>query len=66
MKDINKSPTLSKQIATLKTSGWTFKYGEGGKGTFADRSDKTIVIDPKMAGNHPQLLMSHEVGHAIR
>ncbi len=68
MKDVDKSPTLSKQITTLKSSQWTFKYGEPGKGTFADRQDKTVVIDPQMADNHPQLLtlLSHEVGHAIR
>ncbi len=68
MKDINKSPTLSKQITDLKKAGWTFKYGTPGKGTFADRSTKTVVIDPNMANDRSQTLMllSHEVGHAAR
>lgn len=68
MKDINKSPTLTKEIADLQSAGWTFKYGTPGAGTYADRSTKSVVIDPNMADDHPTMLtlLSHEVGHAIR
>jgi len=68
MKDIEKSPLLTQQIATLKSSGWTFNYGTPGKGTFANRANKTVVIDPQMADKPSVLLtlLSHEVGHAIR
>jgi uncharacterized Zn-binding protein involved in type VI secretion len=68
MKDVDKSPLLAGQIKTLTAAGWTFKYGTPGGGTFAKRSDRTVVIDPKMADNQPTLLtlLSHEVGHAVR
>ncbi|MEO6804282.1 MAG: PAAR domain-containing protein [Granulicella sp.] len=67
MADVNKSPTLTKQIADLKAAGWTFKYGTPGAGTYADRSTKTVVIDPNTSDNPTMLtLLSHEVGHAVR
>ena len=68
MKEIDKSPLLSSQIDSLKKAGWKFKSGIPDKGTFADRSNNTVTIDPKMASDTPTLLMllAHEVGHAMR
>jgi type VI secretion system secreted protein VgrG len=65
---LNKSPTLQKEWAALEDKGWKVKFGEAGKGSFADRNGTppTIVLDPNQR-NNPSLLaetFSHEVGHA--
>ena len=63
---LKETPTLSGQIAKLKKNGWKFKTGTAGKGTFSDRTTKTVTIDPNDT-KHPVSLMqsvSHEVGHA--
>ena len=68
MAEIDKSPLLKGQMASLQQQGWTFKSGTPGKGTFADRSTKQVVIDPSMAKDPATELtyLSHEVGHAVR
>lgn len=63
---LKNSPTLSKQLEQLQKDGWSIKYGESGKGSFATE-DKNITIDPNMASS-PELLtqtVAHEVGHAM-
>jgi hypothetical protein len=67
-KEIAQSPTLSKQITALTKSGWVFKYGKQGGGTFADRTSSTITIDPAESKKPEVLLesLAHEAGHASR
>jgi uncharacterized Zn-binding protein involved in type VI secretion len=64
---LKNSPTLSKQLEQLQKDGWSIKYGESGKGSFASKASKSITIDPNRASS-PELLtrsVSHEVGHAM-
>jgi type VI secretion system secreted protein VgrG len=63
---IEKSPTLKKDLKDLQDDGWTVKNGDPGKGSYADRASKTIVLDGNLQ-NDPNALvqtLSHEVGHA--
>ena len=64
---IKKSDTLANNLAVLQSQGWTIAYGVAGKGTFANRSTKQIVVDPNQAGNPAAVVQSiaHESGHAL-
>lgn len=66
-KIMDKSPTLSKNVADLKKSGWTIKYGEKGKGSYTDSESKTIVFDPEEKSDPKMLVqtLAHESGHAL-
>lgn len=62
-----KSPTLEHDLQALQKQGWSIQYGGKGKGTFADRSKKSIHVDPSHKG-HPLTLLqylAHEAGHAM-
>jgi uncharacterized Zn-binding protein involved in type VI secretion len=65
---VAKSPTLSKQLKDLQEKGWKIEFGQAGKGTFANRAEKKIVVDPDQQGHVPDMLTSlaHEAGHASR
>jgi uncharacterized Zn-binding protein involved in type VI secretion len=64
---IAKSDTLSNNLQVLLSQGWTISFGTAGNGTFADRSTKSIVVDPNGSGNPPSVVQSlaHESGHAL-
>lgn len=62
-----KSPTLEHDLQALQKQGWSIQYGAQGKGTFADRTKKSIHVDPSHKG-HPLTLLqylAHEAGHAM-
>lgn len=61
-----KSPTLERKLTKLQDDGWTIRYGTAGKGTFADRGKKEIVIDANSKGKPLSIVQSlaHESGHA--
>ena len=63
---VAKSPTLSGNLDALKKDGWTIKTGDPGKGSFTDKSAKTITIDPNEAGDPAAVAqtLAHESGHA--
>ena len=63
---VAKSPTLSGNLDALKKDGWTIKTGDPGKGSFTDKSAKTITIDPNQAGDPAAVAqtLAHESGHA--
>lgn len=64
---VAKSPTLTANIDELKKAGWTIEYGEAGKGSFADRTKKTIVVDPNEKDSPATVTqtLAHESGHAL-
>lgn len=61
-----KSPSLQTDMQSLKDDGWKFRYGTAGGGTFANRTDKEIVVDMNEKGHTADVVqsLSHEVGHA--
>ncbi len=61
-----KSPTLQKQLEELQKDGWKIVYGKPGGGSFADRSTKTITLDPNGKGDTAGTVqtLAHEAGHA--
>jgi uncharacterized Zn-binding protein involved in type VI secretion len=64
---IAKSDTLTSNLQVLLSQGWTISYGTAGGGTFADRSTKSIVVDPNDSGNAATVVqgIAHESGHAL-
>ena len=64
---MEKSPTLKGNIEALQKQGFTISYGEKGKGTFVDKTKKTIVIDANKQGDPMSVIksLSHESGHAL-
>jgi type VI secretion system secreted protein VgrG len=64
---IDKSPTLKIDIKQLEKDGWDIKYGEAGKGSYADRETLEIVIDESEKGNAGRIVqtLAHEKGHAL-
>ena len=64
---MNQSPTMLADVKALTAKNWRAKYGAAGGGTFADRSNKMIVIDPSYKSNPNGLVqaLSHEIGHAL-
>jgi len=63
----SQSPTLSNNITQLKRDGWTIKYGDAGKGTYADKTKKLIVVDANDKKKPAAVVQSlaHESGHAL-
>jgi type VI secretion system secreted protein VgrG len=61
---LNKSPTMQKDWKDLQAKGWKIREGEAGKGTYADRDRKTIVVDPNDKANPAVVAQSiaHEAG----
>ena len=62
------SPTLLAQLNRLADEGYTFEWGEPGKGTFFDSTNKRIVIDGNRRGEPPEATvasLAHEGGHGI-
>lgn len=64
---IIQSPTLVANLINLTNAGWTVQAGTAGGGTFANRTDHTITIDPNEINNPTQCTQSlaHESGHAL-
>lgn len=60
-----KSPTLLKQLEQLEKDGWTFKEGPAGKGSYADRTKKTIVVEKGRSAEDALGTIAHESGHAL-
>ncbi len=62
----SRSPTLRSTLETLQADGWTVVWGTAGGGSFADRSAKTITVDPNGQGDAAGLVqtLAHEAGHA--
>lgn len=63
---VEKSPTLQKDIESLKKDDWNIVYGPEGQGSYADRATKTITLDGNLR-NDPlsaTQVLAHEVGHA--
>ena len=67
-KMVAKSPSLTKDLETLKKDGWKIVYGAPGKGSYVDESavPPTITIDGGKKGDPVSATRSlaHEVGHA--
>ena len=61
---VDKSPTLKKQLGELHDDGWKVKQGDPGKGSFADRKNKEIVLDPNLPKDQQTQVLAHEAGHA--
>jgi type VI secretion system secreted protein VgrG len=63
---VSLSPSLSSDVNSILKAGWTFSKGLPGKGSFARRDTKTIVIDPDDVNDTRTLVqtLAHEVGHA--
>ncbi len=64
---VEKSPTLKSNVEQLQKDGWTIEYGEAGKGTYADKTQKKIVVDSNKKGDDEGVARSlaHESGHAM-
>lgn len=60
------SPSLQAQLRELQSQGWNVVWGTAGGGSFADRSTKTITVDPNGQNDSAGLTqtLAHEVGHA--
>ncbi|WP_280467600.1 MFS transporter [Nocardia cyriacigeorgica] len=44
---VAKSPTLLTRLAELRSAEWAFAYGPAGKGSYADRDNRTLNIDSR-------------------
>ncbi|KJN28582.1 type IV secretion protein Rhs, partial [Enterobacter hormaechei subsp. xiangfangensis] len=66
VKEINKSPTLQKQLKDLKDKGWAIQPGAAGGGSYADTNNKLIVMDPEHMEDTATTVqtLAHEAGHA--
>ncbi|WP_034912068.1 hypothetical protein [Erwinia sp. 9145] len=64
---VSKSPTLSRDLDTLDKRRWLIKEGPAGKGTFADRSNKSVNIDSNELTQPERAVqaLSHEIGYAL-
>ena len=62
----SQSPSLQKDLQTLKDDGWMVDYGAAGSGSSANRKDKKISLDGNLKGNPSEAtqVLAHEVGHA--
>ncbi len=58
------APQLKADIQALEGAGWKVEAGTAGKGSYADRTTKTIVIDANAQYGDAVSVLSHEVGHA--
>jgi len=65
---VAKSPTLTNNLNELLsgTPGWEIKFGKAGEGTYVDKDNQELVIDPNQKGNTAEIVQSlaHESGHA--
>ena len=63
---ISKSPSTVKNLEELKANDWKIREGTAGKGTFTDRDNKIIYIDPNNKQNINYIVgaIAHEGGHA--
>ncbi len=63
---VSKSPLFTNKVKGLSEKGWTFKYGEAGKGSYCQRGTKTIVIDSRKKDDPRAIAgtLAHEAGHA--
>jgi uncharacterized Zn-binding protein involved in type VI secretion len=61
------SPTLQQNLKDMKSQGWTVEYGEAGKGSYASRNEKKVVIDSNDKGKPEAVVqtLAHESGHAL-
>ncbi|HBM2786868.1 TPA: type VI secretion system tip protein VgrG, partial [Enterobacter hormaechei subsp. xiangfangensis] len=66
VKEINKSPTLQKQLKDLKDKGWAIQPEAAGGGSYADTNNKLIVMDPEHMEDTATTVqtLAHEAGHA--
>jgi len=63
---INNSPLISRDIRRLQNEGYTIEYGDPGAGSFVDRDQQRIVIDPNTPSTEAVARsLAHEVGHAV-
>ncbi|MFE3543421.1 WXG100 family type VII secretion target [Nocardia sp. NPDC059177] len=63
---INRSNTLTAQLAQLTGDGWSIEYGKEGEGSYTVGRDKKIVLDGSLR-NNPEAttqVLAHEAGHA--
>ena len=60
----NKSPTLQKQLEHLEGNDWRIVHGKPGEGSYCDKRNTRIVIDPGLEGAQATGVVAHEVGHA--
>lgn len=44
---VAKSPTLLTRLVELRSAEWAFAYGPAGKGSYADRDNRTLNIDSR-------------------
>ncbi len=58
------APQLKADIKALENAGWKIEAGEAGKGSYANRATKKIVIDANEKGAEAASVIAHEVGHA--
>jgi hypothetical protein len=63
---VAKCPQFQKIIEDLQKKGWKIEYGDAGKGTYASKKDKKIVVDTNKKGDIAKVVgsLAHEVGHA--
>jgi hypothetical protein len=64
---IKKSSILENDLKQLEDDGWEIKYGEAGKGSYANKNTKVIVIDESKKGSSGEIAqaLAHEKGHAL-
>jgi hypothetical protein len=60
-----KSETLKTNIVKLQAANWKIKVNAPGKGSFCDKVNKTIAIDPSDPLDEALGGLAHETGHAL-
>lgn len=65
--EIAKCPKFADNLKKLQGEGWSFEYGDAGKGSYCDKAAKKIVIDSNKKDNTAKVMetMAHESGHAM-
>ena len=61
---VQKSPTLSSQIAVLENKKFTISPGTAATGSATDTNRHTIAIGPQATDAETAAMIAHEVGHA--
>lgn len=59
------SPTLKTNIVKLQQDKWVIKLNEPGGGSYCDKVNKTIAIDPSDPLDEALGGLAHETGHAL-